>query len=72
MIHYYFGSKEGLYKAVLGDVAEPSSKPGTTSSNRSLTDLLNTYYRVMAPNSELTSAISSALSTERARGVILC
>ena len=29
MIHYYFGSKEGLYKAVLG-MAEPLSKPGTT------------------------------------------
>ena len=30
MIHYYFGSKEGLYKAVLGMWPSPSSKPGTT------------------------------------------
>jgi len=69
MIHYYFGSKEGLYKAVLGDVAEPLEQAWhDESSNRSLTDLLNTYYQVMAPNSELTSAISSALSTEKSPG----
>ena len=69
MIHYYFGSKEGLYKAVLGDVAEPLDQAWhDESSNRSLTDLLNTYYQVMAPNSELTSAISSALSTEKSPG----
>lgn len=30
MIHYYFGSKEGLYKAVLGDVAEPLEQARTT------------------------------------------
>ena len=28
MIHYYFGSKEGLYKAVLGMWLSPLSKPG--------------------------------------------
>ncbi|UBH28763.1 TetR/AcrR family transcriptional regulator [Aeromonas enteropelogenes] len=69
MIHYYFGSKEGLYKAVLGDVAEPLEHAWQDEhSNHSLNELLNTYYQVMAPNSELTSAISSALSTERSPG----
>lgn len=69
MIHYYFGSKEGLYKAVLGDVAEPLEHAWQNEhSPHSLNDLLNTYYRVMAPYSELTSAISSALSTEMSPG----
>lgn len=69
MIHYYFGSKEGLYQAVLGDVAEPLEQAWQDESgHRSLNDLLNTYYQVMAPNSELTSAISSALSTEKSPG----
>jgi AcrR family transcriptional regulator len=69
MIHYYFGSKEGLYKAVLGDVAEPLDHAWQDEhSNHSLNELLNTYYQVMAPNSELTSAISSALSTEKSPG----
>ncbi|HHQ4627056.1 TetR/AcrR family transcriptional regulator [Aeromonas veronii] len=69
MIHYYFGSKEGLYKAVLGDVAEPLDHAWQDEHrNHSLNELLNTYYQVMAPNSELTSAISSALSTEKSPG----
>ncbi|MGL5288323.1 MAG: TetR/AcrR family transcriptional regulator, partial [Aeromonas sp.] len=69
MIHYYFGSKEGLYKAVLGDVAEPLDHAWQDEqTNHSLNEMLNTYYQVMAPNSELTSAISSALSTEKSPG----
>ncbi|MGK4475383.1 TetR/AcrR family transcriptional regulator [Aeromonas molluscorum] len=69
MIHYYFGSKEGLYQAVLGDVAEPLEQAWQDEgSHRSLNDLLSTYYQVMAPNSELTSAISSALSSEKSPG----
>ena len=69
MVHYYFGSKEGLYQAVLGDVAEPLEQAWQDEgSHRSLNDLLSTYYQVMAPNSELTSAISSALSSEKSPG----
>ncbi|PJG59114.1 TetR/AcrR family transcriptional regulator [Aeromonas cavernicola] len=69
MIHYYFGSKEGLYKAVLGHVAEPLEHAWQDEHcGHSLNELLNTYYQVMAPNSELTSAISNALANEKSPG----
>lgn len=69
MIHYYFGCKEGLYKAVLGDVAKPLDDGWQDEqSNHSINAMLHAYYQMMAPNGELTSAISSALLSEKSSG----
>ncbi|MGL5284660.1 MAG: TetR/AcrR family transcriptional regulator [Aeromonas sp.] len=69
MIHYYFGSKEGLYQAVLGDLAQPLDEVWRDDEGqRSLEDLVATHYQVMAPDSELNSTLTSALSAERSPG----
>lgn len=69
MIHYYFGSKEGLYQAVLGDLARPLDEMWKSDEGQlSLESLVSTHYQVMAPDSDLNSTLTSALSVEHNPG----
>ncbi|KUE78162.1 TetR/AcrR family transcriptional regulator [Aeromonas schubertii] len=69
MIHYYFGSKEGLYQAVLGELTEPLDQVWRDEcSQRSLEELVATHYQVMGPEGELNTTLTSALAAESSPG----
>ncbi|GAB6042009.1 TetR/AcrR family transcriptional regulator [Endothiovibrio diazotrophicus] len=65
MIHYYFGSKEGLYKAMVADVIEPFflrvEALGRTEKPEGFGELFDLHSRVMAENPEFPPLVVKTL-----------
>jgi len=65
MIHYYFGSKEGLYKAMVADVVEPFFSRvealGRAEPPEGFGELFDLYGRVMAENPEFPPLVVKTL-----------
>ena len=65
MIHYYFGSKEGLYKAMVADVVEPFFSRvealGREERPEGFGELFDLYGRVMAENPEFPPLVVKTL-----------
>lgn len=65
MIHYYFGSKEGLYKAMVTDVVEPFFSRvdalGREEPPEGFGELFDLYARVMSENPEFPPLVVKTL-----------